>query len=326
MSKEFLVPCNICANWCLSGRPCYDIITSGIPRTWEELRLAWIKDLLRMGKLTDHSQSMCGDEKWDYITVPHYKKLNDAYSKYQKFASNLDLPHPHWYERACEEMESEGGSPDIMKTDVLEVLQMTNVENNLYGSLRSYWQPAPQVWPTIEYLTEQIKNMPEYKDYCFWRENNPKQALINGIDSNETMMDRCISMITGTIFGNWCNSFLKQEILDGEIIQTSYNKATLNGNVTRGKVEYCQPDRILSHYFLQLENKYVEKLYMKGGVYDYKQLDEMIPYSTCSLFCRERIMLRFMIKLEALKPRGYEWKATMLSLEESIPKKDSSFA
>ncbi len=93
MNKEFLISCNICGHFCLAGRPCYDIFTAGFPRDWEELRLSWIKDLLRMSK-----------SMWDYKII----------------AKNFPQPPPQWFERAI----SKGESPlEEMQTDLLDILQ-----------------------------------------------------------------------------------------------------------------------------------------------------------------------------------------------------------
>ena len=168
----------------------------------------------------------------------------------------------------------------------------------------------PEIWPTTESLIDVIGKSEDYKNYCEWRTENPQfeKEYLCMLSNHDLLLRLCKSVIS-VIEERWIES--QKEILDVNIIIRNYNRATAN----RGS---DNNNNILETYFKHLEQKWVDKLYYKGGIYDLKTLDEMIPHSNSNLFCRQRIMARYMEQMNKLKPRGEEWEMIILSLWEEI--------
>lgn len=185
----------------------------------------------------------------------------------------------------------------------------TVLHNNLSSSLIKYWSPLPEVWPTIEYLSDAISKSAEYKSYCEWRTENPQLERDNlRVLNNEQILSKLVDTVTSTIIHRWIDS--QNMILDVFILIKNYNHVTKETNYNL--------DDLLETYFKHVEQKWVDKLYYKGGIYDLKTLDEMIPHCDSNLFCRQRIMVRYMEQMNKLKPRGEEWEMIILSLWEEI--------
>lgn len=99
---------------------------------YEKIRLAWLNDLLKPGLLTDHSQTMPDDHKYDHLTTPAFKYIDDLKKKYSnslsqikpRLGSESNLPDmPDWYHKTCEQTEMEGGSARQMQSGCIKELK-----------------------------------------------------------------------------------------------------------------------------------------------------------------------------------------------------------
>lgn len=80
----------------------------------------WLLYLESM-KLTNHTQSMDGDEKYDHLTVPDFKKVTDKlYINQLKKLTSFSL---HDLESLEDCMNSEGGSPEDMRLELINILK-----------------------------------------------------------------------------------------------------------------------------------------------------------------------------------------------------------
>jgi NACalpha-BTF3-like transcription factor len=79
-------------------------------------------------KLTDHTQSMDGDEQYDHLTIPDFKKVNNTqYINQLKRQNDFDQKILESLEEC---MDSEGGSPEGMRLELIEILK-TIIQNDI---------------------------------------------------------------------------------------------------------------------------------------------------------------------------------------------------
>lgn len=89
-------------------------------KTMADIIWNWLIYLEYM-KLTDHTQSMDGDEQYDHLTVPDFKKVTD-----KRFIDQLKILTPSSLKdlESLEEcMDSEGGSPEGMRLELISILK-----------------------------------------------------------------------------------------------------------------------------------------------------------------------------------------------------------
>lgn len=224
-------------------------------------------------------------------------------------------------------------------------MQKVSACEKFTDSLIKLWSPLPDVWPTVLYLYETIGNSTEYKDYCKWRIDNPKQAKMDMFGKSEEVLKTAVSRVVYSIQDRWIRAQQEAKTYDMQKLRVNYDRATTNilietsahknpslmpgcsvGSVGTGEVIHdnytLQPENLFTVYFASLERALVEKLYAKNGVYDVTALYQMLPESNSPLFSRERIMATYMELMEQLKPRGEEWRAQILSLREIVNAKE----
>lgn len=187
----------------------------------------------------------------------------------------------------------------------------------LYDSLIKYWSPLPSIWPTGAYLTDVIGASEEFKNYIQWREVNRQFEQIDLQEkTNDQLLLICVRIVTGAITDRWMTS--QKEVYDSNTLLENYNRVTQNGTVVSLYYYDLLPNNLFEKYYAELEQKWIDKLYYKGGIYDLPTLDQMIPHIDYYGFSRARIMARYMEKMNQLKPRGEEWENTIEMLWDEV--------
>lgn len=91
----------------------------------EEIRKAWLMELLRAGVLTNHTQTLPSDYKYIYLTTPAFKLLKDLVKKYKAALIEKGiLILPEWYTETAECLECDGGSPRQMQLEMMKCLNV----------------------------------------------------------------------------------------------------------------------------------------------------------------------------------------------------------
>ena len=81
-----------------------------------------MQELLQVGDLTNHTQSMDGDEQYDDVTIPAFRILEDITNKYLRRMPKTQN-QPAWVAEIVECLECEGGSPLQMQREMINALR-----------------------------------------------------------------------------------------------------------------------------------------------------------------------------------------------------------
>lgn len=155
-------------------------------------------------------------------------------------------------------------------------------------------------WPTFQMVYDQLKNMQEFEHL---KATPEYQASFT---DDHLFLEQVANDIINYIKNNWLYEMCRKPTYERDDI---VNLLDICGNTD---------DKMIERYYNMVEDKIVEEFYYQNCVYEPEQLDQMIPYYSAPEFNRERIMLKYMKKLRALKPRGELWEVQIRSLEEIV--------
>lgn len=189
---------------------------------------------------------------------------------------------------------------------------MCDANDKFDSYILTFWSPLPPVWPTVSYLTDVIRESDEFKKYCVWRLKYPQRDWWKGL-SDEKVITAKVKTIAEVLEERWFENQRKANVLDEVVL--------LKNCPSSFEEPYSSQDRIVSRYFSHVARKIVDQLYFSGKVYMIEELEQLVPHSTCAQFCRESIMLDYMEKMVAQKPRSDAWNEQIIVLRDIIQAK-----
>jgi len=198
--------------------------------------------------------------------------------------------------------------------------------------LAKFWNPIPDVWPSVPSIRKQIESTPEYA--IVQSLGVPQQGNWRGLPLND-IVNILIKRVCSSIEERWAIRECHKLPADAELL-AAHSLAARECAFDDGSNQYvpyypagvlpaAEPSKFyldsgeFSQWFYAfLQARITASLYADPKLYSLEELESLIPHVDSLQYSRIGIMLRYLQDMEALKPRGEDWAGQILLLREVL--------